>query len=273
MSGPAGSGGTGVPGTPWLRVPDHAEGRIRLFCFPFAGGGAAAYRPWVPLLADVAQVLPLHLPGREARRREALVRDIDVMARAVADALAPWCREPYAFYGHSMGALLAHRTVAVLQRRGLPLPALLFAAARRPPHMPPDLPLVHPLNRRELAAKMRNLGATPERILEDEALLDIFLPVLRADFEMGETASPWRTDAPLAVPIVAMGGQCDGVRRAELSDWRLHTSKSFACRMFAGGHFFHLEHPEAVTAGVRQFLAPDPRTLSALAQSGHSIKE
>ncbi|WP_225074914.1 thioesterase II family protein [Streptomyces sp. CoT10] len=270
MSGDTVIGGTHSLGRTWLKIPEHYDGRVRLFCLPFAGGGAAAYRPWITLLADVAQVLPVHLPGRESRLKEAPVRDVEVLASLVADALAPWCHEPYAVYGHSMGALLAHRTVAMLCRRGLPLPTTLFVAARRPPHMPPELPLVHRLPVPQLVAKLRSLGATPDRILEDPALLDLFLPTLRADFELGEAACLWGTNDPLPVRVVAMGGDRDGVRPPELAEWRLHTSREFSCRMIAGGHFFHLERPSVVTGELRTVLADSRTTYIRRDRSGRA---
>lgn len=248
--------GRRASGSPWLRGPEGPDdGRIRLFCLPFAGGGAAAYRGWAPMFGDTAHVVPVLLPGREARLNEPALTDADALAELVADALAPWCREPYAVYGHSMGALLAHRTVRALLRRGLPAPELLAVAARRAPHLPPDLPLVHDLPREALVAKLRTMGATPAAVLANDALLDVVLPTVRADFAMGELAVLQPTDEPLPVPIVAFGGRTDGlVDRAALTAWERHTTGSFDCRLFDGGHFFHCEDPGAVVRELRSLM-------------------
>jgi medium-chain acyl-[acyl-carrier-protein] hydrolase len=216
------------------------------------------------MFGDAAQVVPVLLPGREARLNEPAFTDADALAELTADALAPWCREPYAVYGHSMGALLAHRTVRALLRRGLPAPEVLVVAARRAPHLPPSLPLVHDLPREGLVAKLRTMGATPETVLANDALLDVVLPTVRADFALGELAPLLPADEPLPVPIVAFGGRTDGLVDLEsLAAWERHAGRSFACRLFDGGHFFHLENSAAVVRELRACMRIDGNSMEA----------
>lgn len=235
-----------IQGTPtearnrWIRgaAPRSGTQRPRLLCFPFAGGGARAFRTWPDLLAEVAEVHAVRLPGREERHREPLATDIDALAREVADAVSDWCLPPYALYGHSMGARLAHRVVRVLAERDLPLPGLLVVAAHRAPHQPAPLPLTHTLPREELAHKIAEYGATPRELLNNSEILDFFLPVIRADFALSETAEE-HGPRPLDVPILALGGEDDApVGMAELNAWSLHTTAAFRIRRFPGGHFF-----------------------------------
>ncbi|MER5750813.1 alpha/beta fold hydrolase [Streptomyces sp. NPDC002088] len=230
----------------WIREPAPRSGtqRPRLLCFPFAGGGATAFRTWPGLLADVADVHAVRLPGREERHREPLATDLDALAREVADAVSDWCLPPYALYGHSMGARLAHRVVHVLAERDLPLPGMLVVAAHRAPHQPAPLPLTHTLPREELIRKIAEYGATPRELLDNREILDFFLPVIRADFALSETAEE-HSPRPLDVPILALGGEDDvPVGMEELNAWSLHTTAAFRIRRFPGGHFFQFTSQE-----------------------------
>ncbi|WP_164990901.1 thioesterase domain-containing protein [Streptomyces sp. GZWMJZ-114] len=224
----------------WIREAAPLPGvcRPRLLCFPFAGGGASAFRTWPALLKDVADVHAVRLPGREERHRETLPTDIDALACEVAVAVSDWCVPPYAVYGHSMGARLAYRVVHALAEHGLPLPGLLIAAAHRAPHQPAPLPLTHSLPREELIGKLVQFGVTPQALLDNQEMLDFFLPVIRADFALSETAEE-HPSPPLDVPILALGGEDDApVGMNELNAWSQHTIAAFRVRRFAGGHFF-----------------------------------
>ncbi|MET7869456.1 thioesterase II family protein [Streptomyces cyaneofuscatus] len=244
----------------WVREPDpgHEDrARPRLFCFPFAGGGAHAFRSWPSGLAEVAEVLPVRLPGRDERHREPLPTDIDVLAGHVADGLADWCRAPYALYGHSMGAQLAYRFVHTMAERGLPLPDLLIVAAHRAPHQPPTLPLTYSLPRDAFVARLREFGATPAPVLDNAEMLDFFLPIIRSDFALSELSPKYDHGRPLGVPILALGGKDDQlVSRDQLDAWSWHTTSRFQARQFPGGHFFQAENEgqvmELISAELRR---------------------
>jgi medium-chain acyl-[acyl-carrier-protein] hydrolase len=241
----------------WIREPAPRQdtGRPRLLCFPFAGGGASAFRSWPSLLEEVADVHAVRLPGREERHREPLATDIDALACEVADGISDWSRPPYALYGHSMGARLAYRVVHVLAERGLPLPDLLVVAAHRAPHQAAPLALTHLLPREDLVEKLREFGATPEPLLNNPEMLDFFLPVIRADFALSEASGEYRS-RPLDVPILALGGEDDAlVGMAELNDWSLHTTAAFRVRRFAGGHFFQFASEEQLMDMLRDELS------------------
>ncbi|MFI9208639.1 thioesterase II family protein [Streptomyces sp. NPDC053253] len=240
----------------WIReaAPQPGACRPRLLCFPFAGGGASAFRTWPALLKDVADVHAVRLPGREERHREPLPTDIDALAREVADAVSDWCQPPYALYGHSMGARLAHRVVHALAERGILLPGLLIVAAHRAPHQPAPLPLTHSLPREELIGKLAKYGATPQALLDNREVLDFFLPVIRADFALSETAEEHPSPA-LDVPILALGGEDDApVGMNELNAWSQHTTAAFRVRRFEGGHFFQFTNEEQLMELLREEL-------------------
>lgn len=225
---------------PWLVEPDPQPGAaLRLICLPYAGGGAVVYRPWRRLLPPSVALSIVQLPGRETRLREAPFTRMAALVAALAEAAAPLAAGPYALFGHSMGALVAFELARALRRAGAPAPRCLFVSGRRAPQLPDPEPPLHPLaDGPFVGAMVRRYNAIPRVILEDVELLRLFLPTLRADFELIETYA-YADEAPLACPIVALGGQDDvRARGADLEAWRAHTTASFRARQLPGGHFY-----------------------------------
>jgi medium-chain acyl-[acyl-carrier-protein] hydrolase len=212
---------------------------FRLFCFPYAGAGASVFRDWHKEVPSVADVVPVQLPGREGRWSEQPVQDLPLLAATVATALEPLLIEPYAFFGHSMGALIAFELARVIRRRGLPLPVHLFVSATRAPHVPDREPSVHHLPDVLLwKTVMRDYGAPQAGAALNPEMAAIVLPILRADFRMCESYKPSWED-PLPFPLTAYGGRHDlRVTYADLSAWSSYTTGPFRMRLFPGGHFF-----------------------------------
>lgn len=235
---------TEAAGGPWVppRRPERAErARVRLFCLPYAGGGAGLFHRLGRALPDWIEVVPVLLPGRDRRLREAPRREAHGLADELADGLAPHLEEgglPFALLGHSMGALLAFELERRLARRGAPAPAHVFAAAFRAPHLPERNPTLHTLTDAELAAALGRLGGTPPEVLAHAELMRLVLPVLRADLELVETYR-WREGPRCRAALTALGSSEDPlVGEAELAAWREVTDGPFRLRLVPGGHFF-----------------------------------
>jgi medium-chain acyl-[acyl-carrier-protein] hydrolase len=236
----------------------HGSGRTRLFCLPFAGAGASVYRSWrggAPSL----EICPVQLPGREERFREAPQRRLDELAALLVGELGPRLDEPYALFGYSMGALLAfevaHRAVAA----GRLPPVALFAAAAAAPHLQDRREPLHRLPDADLVAALRRMDGTPPEVLGEAELLELLLPVIRADFEVCETWTP-AARVPLACPIVAFGGSADPtVPSDRLDAWAEVTSGAFRAVRFAAAHFFLRSHEREILARVQE-------TMTALAR-------
>ena len=109
---------------------------MRLFCLPFAGGGASAYRTWTTELAPQIDVCPVQLPGREERFNEPAHTDLRALASMVITQLQAYFDKPYALFGHSMGALLSYEVSRQLEAQGAPTPVRTFLSAYVPPHRP-----------------------------------------------------------------------------------------------------------------------------------------
>ena len=223
-----------------------------LYGFPPAGGGSPAYRPWQPLLAPI-EVRPLVWPGREHLLGQPPLRDVDAL---VACALGEVdARRPFALFGHSLGALVAFEVARALRRQGIQ-PLALFVSAFRAPQLPPTQAPLHRLPDRELVRELERYNGTPPEILAHEELLALLLPSLRADVEAAETYA-YRTEAPLACPILAFGGDDDPfVSREELAAWRAQTTGPFRVRTFPGDHFYLQASHAALLAAVRAALLP-----------------
>jgi len=237
-----------------------ARTRLRLFCFPYAGGGATIYRGWGSLLPPEIQLCAVHLPGRGNRFGETPVSSSGALVELLASDLAPYFDLPFAFFGHSMGALVGFELTRHLRERGMALPEHLMVSGRRAPQRPGEKRPLHDLPEDEFMAELRNLDGTPEEILQHPELMELFAPILRADFQLCETYS-FVPGEPLDVPISAFGGLEDrDVGRDDLLAWKEHTRGGFRLRMFPGGHFFlHAARQGLVHAVAEDLMRPAVR--------------
>ncbi|MCX4987066.1 thioesterase II family protein [Streptomyces sp. NBC_00572] len=213
------------------------EGAVRLVCFPHAGGAASAFIPLSRALGEHVDVLAVQYPGRQDRRREEPYRSVDAHADALAEAMGPLTDEPYAFFGHSMGAVLAYETAHRLVAAGRPGPCRVFLSGRGAPS-----PLPSPHDRlgsdTEILRAVRGLGGTGHAVLDDPELLAMVMPALRADYGALGTYR-WSGGAPLAAPVTVLIGDADPVVAVdEAAAWHDHTSGDFDLRILPGGHFY-----------------------------------
>jgi medium-chain acyl-[acyl-carrier-protein] hydrolase len=215
--------------------PDAA---VRLFCFPYAGGSVAAFRGWQGDLPLSIESSPVQLPGRGARISEPPFESLHETVEALAHALSPFFDKPFAFFGHSMGALIALELSRRLRREKKALPLHLFVSGRRAPQCPDIEPPIHKLSDSDLIARLRRFNGTPHDALDHPELMQLMLPLLRADFSVCETYQYYEEPA-LDCPITVFGGIGDReVPAAALPPWREHTTAAFSLHMFPGDHFF-----------------------------------
>jgi medium-chain acyl-[acyl-carrier-protein] hydrolase len=241
-----------APAAAWFPGADQGRG-ARLFCFPYAGGGAAAFAGW--RLTRVV-MCPIRLPGRESRAAEAPFERMGVLVESLAAAIAPYLDRPFAFFGHSMGAAVAFELARLLRKRGLPQPLLLVASGARAPqfrrhHTPPPDP-----SEEQFLAELRRLGGIPAEALEDAAVLRAILPALSADATLYRRYV-YAEDTPLDLAIRVYGGSADPhILPEHLHAWREQTTAGFGVRLFAGGHFFLHESRADVLAALAEDLEP-----------------
>jgi surfactin synthase thioesterase subunit len=231
--------------SPWLsRFAPRPAAALRLFCFSYAGGGAAIFRPWALALPADVEVAAVLLPGREHRLRERPLDSMAALLQALLPALVPEFDRPFAFFGHSMGALVAFEAARALQGRGERAPARLLLSGRRAPHLPELETPIHGLGDDEFVAEIdRRYGGIPPDVMQHRDVLELLMPALRADMALIETH---RHDggARFAGPITVFGGEAD--QRAplpQLQAWQQHTHRPLRLRQYAGGHFYFNQPP------------------------------
>lgn len=237
---------------------------IRLFCFPYAGGGASVFRSWTTELSPAVEVCPVRLPGREDRWREPPLTELSALVPAISEGLAPFLQPPFGFFGHSMGAFVAFELARQLRREDRRGPAILIVSGARAPQIPDPDPQSHLLPADELLADLQRLGGIPSEFLHHRELVSLLLPTLRADLSMCETYA-YRDEPPLGCPIAAYGGQHDDKTPIEhLAPWKTQTSRAFQLRMFPGNHFFFLKEARAaVMQALRDELRGHSRVAAA----------
>lgn len=223
----------------WIAVlRPAASPRVRLLCFPHAGGAAYAFQAWPGYLPPDVEVCALQLPGRGLRLPETPPTGIDQVIGPLWEAFQALPHTPVAFFGHSLGALVAFEFARQLRSRNVPL-LHLFVSGASAPQLPDREPPIHHLSDRNFISAVRQrYGALPEEILRDNKMMAIFLPALRADFTIAETYR--NVGGPvLECPITAFGGDQDGsVTLLELAAWREQTCRPFSLSVFPGDHFF-----------------------------------
>jgi medium-chain acyl-[acyl-carrier-protein] hydrolase len=217
----------------------------RLFCFPYAGGSATAFATWPERLPGV-DVRPVHLPGRGSRLHEMPIPELHPITQTLAVELLPLLDRPFAFFGHSMGALLAFEMTRYLTRHELPLPTHLFASGRRAPQIRDEDVPSPGLPDAEITELLRTLGGTPPEVLDEPELIALILPALRADFAVCASYE-YSAEPPLACPITVFGGDDDEESApGYLEAWQDQTTAPLRIRKFPGGHFFLQTHENAV---------------------------
>jgi medium-chain acyl-[acyl-carrier-protein] hydrolase len=210
--------------------------RCRLFCFPHAAGNSLVFRPWHRLL-DGIDLCPVELPGRGARIDEAPFRRMDSLVDALCEVLPPLLKIPFALFGHSMGAYIAHALALRLGAAGGPAPMHLFVSGAAAPDRTPRNPPLHSLPDRELVGALTRFGGTPAAVLARDELVTALLPTLRADLTLAETYSAARSQ-PVSCSITAFGGSGDTIDRRALQGWSTFTDGAFRLRIFPGDHFY-----------------------------------
>lgn len=224
---------------PYLVNPlTKTQASLRLFCFPYAGGSARIFQKWPPRFPGTVEVCPLQYPGRGNRLREPPFARLEPLVKNLAETLPPLLEKPFAFFGHSMGAIVAFELARQLRRENKTLPVQLFVSASRAPQLPDRTPVAYNLPGPQFIEELRRLNGTDPEVLEHPELMNLMLPLLRADFAVAQTYT-YVPEPPQFCPISVYGGREDqSVLPESLEGWREQTTGPFSLRLFPGDHFF-----------------------------------
>jgi medium-chain acyl-[acyl-carrier-protein] hydrolase len=239
----------------WVTCPQpNPQAKLRLFCFPYAGGSATIFRTWADDLPETIELCPIEIPGRGRQIKSPPYTKIQPLVREIAINIIPYLDKPYAFCGYSMGALISFELTRLLRHETNFCPLHLFVSARRAPQLAPDKPLISQLPDTDFLAEISLLNGTPQAVLENAELMQLFLPIIRADFTLLESYI-YSHQPPLDFPITAFGGLQDStVSYTSLLAWQEQTTASFLLKMVDGDHFFINTSKRTLLNAVSQSL-------------------
>ncbi|MEU5289071.1 alpha/beta fold hydrolase [Streptomyces sp. CA-278952] len=223
----------------WLRrYHPRQAAEVTLVCLPHAGGAASFWFPFSELLPPEVEVLAVQYPGRQDRRLDPRIENVQEMARGVFDALGERARErPLALFGHSMGASVGFELIRLLEGELDVVPAVFFASGRPAPSVHRSIG-VHLRDDAGIVEELRRISGTDGRVLDDPELLQLALPAIRSDYKAAETYE-YRPGPPLRCDIIGLTGDADPrVEPDEVATWRDHTTGSFAFHVLPGDHFY-----------------------------------
>ena len=241
-----------VPALGRVRRP---QARCRLFCLPFPGAAASGFLPWSDLLPQEVELCALQLPGREDRFLEPLTTSFSFVVEEFLGAMAPYTTDlPFGLFGHSGGALLAFELARQLGAAKLPEPAVLFLSGESPADAPRQVGRSQLLPDTEFMAWLADRGGLAPEVAENAELMDLLLPVLRADFAWYE-AYEYEPGPPLPFPVTAFAGRADPVVDVKtVAGWRTHTTERFELLPIDGAHFFIWDNRGQVVSHIAEAL-------------------
>ena len=254
----------------WIaRRPEKPRAQLRLFCLPYAGGSAALYRSWHGHFPESIDLCPVELPGRLARRHDPVVADIAGVVGALDEAATPLLDIPFAFFGYSMGAVLAYEwahRVSIRQRERF---RHLIVAARPAPHLAPRQRYIHPsMTEEEFVDSLgKRYGNRLQPVLAHAELRAHAIGVMRSDLGMLD-AYVHEQRSPLDTPITAIGGTDDTlVPHQDLHAWGQLTGATFTPHQVPGDHFFiqsrESDLPRLIVGALLREVAPRTSCFSA----------
>lgn len=239
----------------WILARHQPAARVKVFCFPYAGGNAASFMSWQNELSPSVQVSAVQLPGRGARFKESPVTHFDELVPRLAESVAEQSDLPFIFFGHSLGALVAYEVAHWLYKAGCALPQHLIVSAANAPSCPPSIHSLKDVHDDgQFIAELRRYGGTPEALLENRELMALLIPTIRADFTL---LNSYRYVArqPLAIPITALAG-CEDSLLSErgVSGWRNETCGAFNQCWLDGGHFYFHDSATGLMSTLRGII-------------------
>jgi surfactin synthase thioesterase subunit len=204
-------------------------------------------------------VVPVQLPGREGRFTEDPVTSASEMVSLLSDAVSAYADREFALFGHSMGAILAYEVACALADRGRP-PTRLVVSGHVPAHLvhlKPNKTDVNRMSDEQLRGYLADNGGVDERVFDNPELMEILLPLLRADLTLCESYQ-WTSRSALTVPITALGGDVDpNTPAALLARWAELTTGGFGMALLPGGHHYLYRNVAAVTGLVADAMLGD----------------
>lgn len=213
--------------------------KFDVFFLPYAGGNKYSYREYEEKAPPFLHLIPLEYPGRGERVNEPLLTTFDAIVNDLYHQIkSRITHEPYAIYGHSMGALGAYLlTRKLITNKHTPPLHIFVTGTIGPSALTRREKKRHLLGKDEFIEEIKSLKGISDEILENEELMNYFEPILRADFTAVETYLHQEAD-PMDVPITVITGMEEDMEPEEIKLWQNETKHPVDFRRFPGSHFF-----------------------------------
>ncbi|EPT35020.1 thioesterase II family protein [Streptococcus agalactiae] len=228
--------------------------KARLFLFPYAGGGSAAFRNWADKFEDI-QLSTILYPGRECRFSDTPVDNIDVLSKEIFSEIINTVdfELPYFLFGHSMGTKVVYEVALKIKESEYPNPVGIIISGGRAPCYKEPRPIYH-LDDNRFRESLKRYDGTPKEIIENEELFNIFLPMLRADFIVDEKYEKEKVEKLDTEILGLMGNVDEEISVDELIKWEDYTTAGFGCETISGAHMFVITNPDEVIIKIKQFI-------------------
>lgn len=222
----------------WLLTYSHnPAARMRIFCFHYAGGSSSVFSDWHLYLPSQVEVVCVELPGRGARFAESLMSDVDEILYSLKRAISDILDLPFMIFGHSLGAYLGHLLALELMEDGFAAPIHFIPSGRSAPRDKNEyFEKISHLPDCEFLGKLKDYGGIPEELLQSPEFIELYLPIVRADFRISERSAP--PEGKLECPISVFCGVDDKIDTANLGIWARETTSECSVSVFPGEHFF-----------------------------------
>jgi len=229
--------------------------KIKLFCFPYAGGSSVIYEKWRRKLDPSIEFIPMEYAGRGKRFKAPFCENIGEMVEDAFHTIKEhFDGTSYSFFGHSMGALVAYELSHKLKQMDYVTPTHIFFSGKTSPHLTDSHKTIHALEDAEFKKELFKLGGTPMEVLVNTDLMNIFLPILRADFKAVEEYNYSEKMNVLDCDFTIFFGKEDNLTMNKIEEWQQHTKKKCTFIEFPGGHFFIAEHAEEIVNVINNTL-------------------
>lgn len=214
-----------------------------LFCIPYAGGSATFYYKWERYLGYDIRLVPIELKGKGARFNETTYEDFNQITEDILNIIKEDIKnEEYAFYGHSMGALLAFELYYKVKEHHLKLPSHIFFSSFSLPSESKKRAGLHKLTDNELLNELIPLGGFDKEILENQELIKICLSILRNDYRLLDSYIYLRRNEKIMSNVSILFGKEESYNQSNIEELRNMISGECSFYEYSGGHFFLNDH-------------------------------
>jgi len=227
------------------------NGKVRLYCFPYAGGNTSVYLPFKEKIGDEIELVAVQLPGRAERMFEEPFTDMDTLVETLYRQMAPTLHEPFAFLGYSMGGAIAYALTKKIESVSKFKPEFIIISATKPIELL-NQGRKHTLSDEALINVLREHKASPKEVLDSKELMEILLPMIRADYTLIETYTS--NEVPLLqIPLILFNSEED-MPKETILQWQNYFKDKANYIAFEGGHFFIHTQVDKMVEAIRKLL-------------------